>query len=186
MAASTEPVPPSWRPSAGPHLSILFDVFALGQQVRTLVQAAMRGAGLRPDEYAAYSVVFEDGPVTMTELARQLGMPLTTAADYVRSMVERGHALRRAHPSDQRASVLTLTRSGLAAHRRASRCFERAYQALRRELGELDEAQTRGVLQALAAAAARAQERVPSVGVRPHQPARGSTRGARHTRLRSQ
>ena len=167
MPASTD-----WRPSAGAHLSILFDVFALGQRVRTLVQAAMRGAGLRPDEYAAYSVVFEDGPVTMTELARQLGLPLTTAADYVRSMVERGHAEREAHPSDQRASVLTLTRSGLAAHRRASRCFDRAYQSLRRELGELDEAQARAMLQALTAAAARAEAgltrgRVPSVSVRP-------------------
>jgi DNA-binding MarR family transcriptional regulator len=155
------PAATSWRPAAGAHLSILFDVFALGQQVRTLVQAAMRGAGLRPDEYAAYSVVFEDGPVTVTELARQLGMPLTTAADYARSMVERGHALRRAHPNDQRASVLTLSRSGLAAHRRASRRFERAYQALRHELGELDEAQTRAVLQALAAAAARAHAALP-------------------------
>src|SRR5262245_8456870 len=162
MAASTD-----WRPSADAHLSILFDVFALGQRVRTLVQAAMRGAGLRPDEYAAYSVVFEDGPLTMTELARQLGLPLTTAADYVRSMVERGHALRRAHPNDQRASVLTLSRSGLAAHRRASRCFERAHRALRQELGQLDEAQARSVLQALAAAAARAQTALPRGPVAP-------------------
>jgi DNA-binding MarR family transcriptional regulator len=109
--ATTAPAAGSWRPPTGAHLSILFDVFALGQRVRTLVQAAMRGAGLRPDEYAAYSVVFEDGPVTLTELARQLGMPLTTAADYIRSMVERGHALRSAHPRDQRASVLTLSRA---------------------------------------------------------------------------
>lgn len=116
------PGPPtqSWRPHGGAYLSILFDVFALGQRVRTLLRTAMGDAGLRPDEYAAYSVVFEDGPVTMTELSRQLGMPLTTAADYARTMVQRRHARRDPHPSDQRATVLTLTPSGLRAHRRAS------------------------------------------------------------------
>jgi len=63
-----------WRPLPGKRTSILFDVFALSQQVRTLVAAAMHDAGLRPDEYAAYSVLFEAGPVTMTEMARELGM----------------------------------------------------------------------------------------------------------------
>jgi len=144
-----------WRPTGGSRLSILFDVFALGQQVRTLLATAMRGAGLRPDEYAAYSVVFEDGPVTMTELAKALGMPLTTAADYVKAMVGRGHVRREAHPSDQRATVLTLTPDGLRAHRRANRSFERAYQALRKEL-TVDETAARELLQALAGSATRA------------------------------
>src|SRR6185436_16617475 len=96
-------VPPDdWRPQ-DEHLSILFDVFALGQRVRTLVALAMRDAGLRPDEYAAYSVVFESGPVTMTEMARELGMPVTTAADFVRTMQSRGHLQRDPHPTDSRA-----------------------------------------------------------------------------------
>ena len=109
-----------WRPHPDRHLSVLFDVFALGQQVRTLVTAAMAGCGLRPDEYAAYSVVFEAGSVTMTDLARQLGMPVTTAADYARAMRERGHVRRTPHPTDSRAYLLSLTRcrpSGLTARR---------------------------------------------------------------------
>jgi DNA-binding MarR family transcriptional regulator len=157
----------AWRPQGGTHLSILFDVFALGQRVRTLVTTAMRGAGLRPDEYAAYSVVFEDGPMTMSALARTLGMPLTTAADYVRTMVERGHAWREAHPSDQRATVLTLTAEGLRVHRRASRAFDRAYQALAREL-TVDEGAAREMLQALADSVARA-----GAALVPGSPARG-------------
>jgi hypothetical protein len=48
-----------WRPDPDRHLSLLFDVFALGQRTRTLLATAMRGCGIRPDEYAAYSVVFE-------------------------------------------------------------------------------------------------------------------------------
>src|SRR5262249_47604690 len=57
-----------WRPDPDRHLSLLFDVFALGQRTRTLLVTAMRGCGIRPDEYAAYSVVFEAESITMTEV----------------------------------------------------------------------------------------------------------------------
>src|SRR4051794_38729486 len=116
----------------------------------------MRGAGMRPDEYAAYSVVFEADGVTMTEVARRLGMPVTTAADYVRSMQARGHLRREAHPGDSRAFLLRLTPAGLRAHRRASAAFDKAYQALIQELPPLQEEATRAVLQQLTASARRA------------------------------
>jgi DNA-binding MarR family transcriptional regulator len=145
-----------WRPRSGEHLSILFDVFALGQEVRTLLGAAMRDAGMRPDEYAAYSVVFEDGPTTLTAMARTLGMPVTTAADYVKAMAARRHLRRRVNPADQRSQLLSLTAAGHRAHERAGQCFELAYQALRRELAPLEEYETRRVLQALSGSAHRA------------------------------
>ena len=145
-----------WRPDPDRHLSLLFDVFALGQRTRTLLATAMRGCGIRPDEYAAYSVVFEAESITMTEVARQLGMPVTTAADYVRSMQQRGHLRRQAHPGDGRAFLLRLTPAGLRAHRKASAAFARAHQALNTELGALDEDQVRATLQALAGSAERA------------------------------
>jgi DNA-binding MarR family transcriptional regulator len=200
-----------WRPDPSRRLSILFDVFALEQRTRILLQAAMRGCGIRPDEYAAYTVVFEAGVggrsassgagadgrsassragadgrsassragadgrsassragadgrsassraggITMTEVARQLGMPVTTAADYVRSMQARGHLRRYAHPGDGRAYVLRLTAAGLRAHREASVAFDHAYQALRGELGNLDEQRVRTNLRALAGSMERA------------------------------
>jgi DNA-binding MarR family transcriptional regulator len=145
-------------------LSILFDVFALSQQVKTLLQIAMHDAGLRADEYAAYSVLFESGEITMTGMARELGMPVTTAADYVRAMAARGHVHKKVHPSDQRAHLLRLTAAGVRAQKKASRSFERAYAALARELPPLDEAETRAVLQRLAASAARAAGRLSRPG----------------------
>ena len=72
---------------------------------------------MRPDEYAAYSVVFEAGPLTQTDLAERLGMAVTTVADYVRTMVERRHLRKRPHPADQRAALLSLTPEGIRAHR---------------------------------------------------------------------
>lgn len=138
------------------HLSLLFDVYALGQQVRTLVGAAMAGCGLRPEEYAAYSAVLESGPVTLTALARELGLPVTTAADVVRAMRQRGHARRDPHPQDSRAYLLSLTPAGRRVHRRASLAFESAHQALLAQLEPGTEPVVRAVLQGLTESARRA------------------------------
>jgi DNA-binding MarR family transcriptional regulator len=152
----------SWRPQPGRRTSILFDVFVLGQRTRALVNDAMLDAGLRPDEYAAYSVVFEIQPITLTEMADQLAMPLTTVAEYVRAMTVRGHTRKRSDPDDQRARLLTLTPAGIRAHRQAARSFERAHRALLRELAPLDEAAARDVLQLLAGSADRALGSLPA------------------------
>lgn len=122
---------------------------------------AMHDAGMRPDEYAAYSVVFEMEPITLTEMATQLAMPLTTVAEYVRAMTERGHLRRKPHPTDQRARLLALSPAGLRAHRQASRSFERAHRALLAEIGPLDEDSTREVLQRLVGSAERALDSLP-------------------------
>ena len=149
-----------WRPDPGRHLSVLFDVFALGQLVRTLVTTAMAGCGLRPDEYAAYSVVFELRSVTMSELSRRLGIPVTTTTDYVRAILARGHVERLPHPTDGRARLLSLTHAGLQVHRAASQAFDAAAEALSRELPPGSEDAARAVLQDLAAAAGRALGRL--------------------------
>lgn len=158
------PAPPpagaDWQPRAGQQLSVLFDVFTLAARTRALLSEAMKDAGLRPDEYAAYSVVFERGPLTLTELTRTLHTPLTTVADYVRAMLRRKHARKDANPADQRSYLLVLTGTGRRAHQRASAAFERAYRAFVAELGELDEAHARMVLQALTGSAERALGRL--------------------------
>jgi DNA-binding MarR family transcriptional regulator len=152
----------AWRPDPGRSTSLLFDVFVLGQRTRALVNAAMSDAGLRPDEYAAYSVVFELRTVTLTEMANGLAMPVTTVAEYVRAMSERGHLRRTTHPKDQRARLLALTPAGLRAHRQASRTFERALSALLQELPPLEEEATRAMLQRLAGSVDRALASLPA------------------------
>lgn len=114
--------------------SLLFDLFAANQQVKSLLTAAMAGAGLRPDEYAVYSGVFEFGPIAPTELAAVVGMPPTTLSHYIRHMREAGHLVEQRDPADGRSRVLSLSRSGLAAHRRANRAFEVAYAAFVRRV----------------------------------------------------
>jgi len=120
---------------------------------------------MRPDEYAAYSVIFEAGLLTMTQLADQLGMPVTTVADYVRTMSDERHLRKRPHPTDQRASLLSLTPAGVRAHRRASRLYEGAARAMSAQLGPLDEDTARQLLQGLTASAERAIGSIPSRSV---------------------
>jgi DNA-binding MarR family transcriptional regulator len=91
----------------------------------------------------------------MTELARELGMPVTTAADFVRAMRERGHVRRTPHPTDSRSHLLTLTAAGLRTHRKASLAFARAHDAFLDALADsgLDEDHARELLDRLGTAA---------------------------------
>src|SRR6478752_2590515 len=143
----------------GSRLSLLFELFATEQRVRTLVMRAMADAELRPDEYAVYSVLFDEGPQTPTDLARRVGMPPTTMSHYVRALLERGHASRETIPSDRRSYRLALTPSGLRAHASAGRAFA---EADRRFEGALliDEETGRDVLRAIGDAAAAAEKRL--------------------------
>jgi len=108
----------------GREISLLFDLFVLNQRVRRLLSAALAEVSLRADEYAVYSLLFEQGPLTATEMARRMAMPLTTVLDYLRAMDDRRHLRREPHPRDGRAQQLSLTMAGITEHRRTNRAWE--------------------------------------------------------------
>jgi DNA-binding MarR family transcriptional regulator len=124
------------RPSSP---SVFFEVYALGQSIRRLLATAMADSPLTPEQYAIYSAIFEDEQITPTGMALRLGVPLTTVMDHVARLEEAGHARRTVDPRDRRATLVTLTANGLAAHRDANRYFERAYASCAKELA-VDEA----------------------------------------------
>jgi DNA-binding MarR family transcriptional regulator len=103
----------------------------------------------------SYGYVFRtlyDGPVTVTAIARGLGITIQGASKLIQEMVERGYVLREADPSDARAKQLTLGprgESALRAARRFHRTFERR---LAREIGAERAALLRELLTTLAGA----------------------------------
>ena len=115
-------------------ISFLFDLFAASHRVRALLSQTMADGGLRPDEYAIYSAVQRAGPLTISELARMAGIPLTTASDYVRTMTIRGHARRSRNPADSRSYLVSLTEAGTTAHRAARVGFTDAINRIRKAL----------------------------------------------------
>jgi DNA-binding MarR family transcriptional regulator len=116
-------------------ISLLFDVFVVNQRLRALLAQALTDEALRPDEYAVYSVLYEHGTLTPTEMATALGMPVTTTLDYLRAMDRRGHTKRTRNPADGRSYRVSLTMDGLAAHQRTHAAWEVAVQRLEGALG---------------------------------------------------
>lgn len=110
--------------------SILFDIYVLGQRVRRLLSDAMAPGPLRPDEYAVYSVVFEEEAVTPTAMSAELSMPFSTVMDYIRMMEERGHARRIPNPRDGRSYLVVLTAAGMRAHKEGERLLRGRLSAI--------------------------------------------------------
>jgi DNA-binding MarR family transcriptional regulator len=143
-------VPP--EPATQRRLSLLLQIYAAYQRMGALVERELERDGVDSGWYAVLSAIGAFGPVTLTELASMLGLPLTTASDVVRRLEARGHVERRRHPDDGRAQLLELTPAGDAAWRDGWPALQRVNQDL---LGRLDdEAAVRGALEQLDAALA--------------------------------
>ncbi len=75
-------------------ISLAFDVFLVGSRLGALLDRALAGTGIRPAEYAVYSLMLEAGPRTPSELAAALGVPPSTMSTYLTTMLSRGDAAR--------------------------------------------------------------------------------------------
>jgi DNA-binding MarR family transcriptional regulator len=143
----------------GSHLSLLFEVFATARATGELLASALRDAPLTPEEYAVYSVLFDEGPHAPTELARRTGMPPTSMSHFVRAMRGRGHAEGAPDPADRRSYRIVLTNAGLAAHAATSTAFAEADERFRGALAA-DPEEARRILRTIGRAAERARERL--------------------------
>ena len=146
------------------HLSLLFELYAASRAVGELLAAAMADSPLTPEEYAVYSVLFDEGPHAPTELARRTGVPPTSLSHFVKAMHDRGHAERSPSPDDRRSYRIVLTAAGLAAHERASLAFAEADERFIRAL-PVDEEEARTTLRAIGKAASTAEHRLAADSV---------------------
>jgi len=142
--------------------SLLFDLFAANQRVKSLITKAMARSPLQPDEYAVYSGVVEFGPIAPTDLADVVGMPPTTLSHYIRRMREAGHLVEQRKPTDGRSRLLTLSAAGMTAHRAANRTFEPAYAAFVKRVG--DEAAVKAAIAVIESAARGARAELTAKG----------------------
>lgn len=123
-------------------------LFAVDQQLGTLLTRAMADAPLRPAEFAVYSTLRLEQPTTPSELARTLGLRATTLSSHLVKMAAAGHLERAPNPSDGRSTLLSLTAPGLAATEACFPGFQRAIQSFQAHL----EIPQQVLLQALEAA----------------------------------
>jgi DNA-binding MarR family transcriptional regulator len=93
-------------------LSILLLVVAAHHRMGQLVERELAADGVTSADYALLSLVGLRGPVRLTEVAAELGMPLTTASDAVKRLEARGFARRSRNPEDGRSFLVELTEAG--------------------------------------------------------------------------
>jgi DNA-binding MarR family transcriptional regulator len=119
-----------------------------------LVERELAADGVDSNGYALLSLVGVRGPVRLTQIADELGLPLTTASDVVRRLETRRLVRRRPNPGDGRSFLFELSASGDREWRRGWGALERINALLAERLD--DEAAIRAALQALGAAFADA------------------------------
>jgi DNA-binding MarR family transcriptional regulator len=117
-------------------LSLLLQIFAAYQRMGDLVERELRREGVESGGYAALSAIGAFGPLTLTELATMLGLPLTTASDVVRRLEERGRTARRRNPADGRSQLLELTPAGDALWRAGWPALQRVDATLAETLAD--------------------------------------------------
>ena len=118
-----------------------------------LVQRELAADAVEDDGYAMLSLIGVRAPVRLTELAYDLGLPLTTASDVVRRLEARGDVRRRPNPDDGRSYLFELTPPGARTWKRGFGALGRINEALVRELE--DERRVARALEELDAAFAR-------------------------------
>ena len=117
-------------------LTLLYQLFLTTQATRRFTRRALAGAEMSGDEYAIYSYLYENGPHTPSEAARDLGYPITTFASIIAPLVTAGEILRRPHPLDRRAVLIELSERGEERLFVAIPRFRAAYRALLATLEE--------------------------------------------------
>jgi len=117
-------------------LTLLFQLYLASQASRRFMRLALANSDMSGEEYALYSYLYGNGARTLTQAARDFGLPITTLATLLGPLIETGDITRRPHPTDRRARLLELTDAGRQRLEASIGDFTVAYRAL---LGQLEE-----------------------------------------------
>jgi DNA-binding MarR family transcriptional regulator len=111
-----------------------------------LVDLELAADGVESNGYGMLSLIGVRGPVRLTEIASELGMPLTTASDVMRRLESQTYVRRAPNPEDGRSFLFELTARGDREWKRGWGALQRINAAL---LARIDEGETRRVLEEL-------------------------------------
>ena len=111
-------------------LTLLYQLFLTTQASRAFMRGALANASLTGEEYALYSYLYANGARTLTRTARDLGWAPTTLADLIAHHIAGGYIVRRQHPRDGRARLLSLSDDGRARIREVMPIFTGAYRVM--------------------------------------------------------
>src|SRR3954471_19983302 len=99
---------PTSRDASAVDISLAADLVT---QAARLVRALRRRHEL-PAGVRVLSVLDDQGPLTVTQLAAAYSCSQPTMTGLVNQLLEQGWATKEPHPTDTRAALVTLTRAG--------------------------------------------------------------------------
>ena len=126
--------------------TILLDLFRTNQFRERLIEAALEGLELPPEDYPFYVLVGAEGPWTPTALAARMAMPLSTVLFRVKRLEKRGHAERIPNADDKRSYLVSLTDEGKQLLGKARPRFRAYAEAVEQQLGSEQIGRLRGGL----------------------------------------
>jgi DNA-binding MarR family transcriptional regulator len=115
-------------------LSVLFDLYVAFQLSGQLLELELAGADAPVDDFALYSALVHFERATPTQLAQQLGMPLSTLLFRFGRIESRGHGIRERNPRDGRSSLFGLNARGRRAYDATRPRFTEALLSVHRHL----------------------------------------------------
>ncbi len=118
-----------------------------------VVDRELAADGVESNGYGVLSLIGARGTMRLTEVAQELGLPLTTASDVVRRLESRNLVRRRPNPEDGRSFLFELTARGDREWRRGWGALQRINESL---AGQVDETEMRAALTELGLAFDRA------------------------------
>lgn len=123
---------------------ILLEVWATAYIVNRLVVRELDRVGIDPEGLAVLAIIRQQGAITPTMLASEIGYHLTTISDIVQRLEQGGRVKRRPNPEDGRSYLVSITARGETLLDRAGPAFQQALEALEEELDrpleEIDDA----------------------------------------------
>ena len=103
-----------------------------------LVERELAADGVEADGYGVLSLIGVRGTMRLTEVAEELGLPLTTASDVVRRLETRNLVRRRPNPEDGRSFLFELSARGDREWHRGWGALQRINTALQEYVDEAD------------------------------------------------
>jgi DNA-binding MarR family transcriptional regulator len=115
---------------------MFLDLWSAARRSVAAVSDALAERGIGDDELAALlHLAAAERPLTLTELADEMGVAFMTASDAVTRLEREGDARRESNPSDRRSNHIALTREG----KRRATAATKVVSRLADDLGSRDD-----------------------------------------------
>jgi DNA-binding MarR family transcriptional regulator len=113
---------------------VLFDAYVASTLTGQLLELELADSDVPAEDFALYSALAHFERATPTQLARHLGMPLSTLLFRFGKVESRGHGARERNLRDGRSSLLGLTPRGRRAFDAARPRFTELLRAVHKHL----------------------------------------------------